>query len=422
MDSEVSSGLPLQQPRWASRAAPPHPPAGEAQGERWTPRVVLPVTLVMLAGFALITIMNVLVTGPAPARLAGFAVCLALVFTLQLAHSVGAPRRWPARTRALTLSLQALATYLPFLWLGSAWGGMLGFLAGSVLLVVPGRARWALYAAACAGILPVLAVQDVPPVGLAYGTGFTLLTGLVVYGMSSLSTLVAELYTARGKLARMAVTRERLRVARDLHDLLGYSLSAITLKSELTHRLLPVHPHRARDEITDILTVARQALTDVRTVANGYRTMSLTTEADSATSVLTAADIDVTTTITTPDLPPHIETVLATVLREAVTNILRHSKAQNATIHATTHNDTIHLHIANDGADPDSTTPTPHSGNGLSNLTTRLHTVNGHLTTGIDDDGWFHLTVRTPMRPDADQDEEFDIEQAAARATGQPAP
>ncbi|MET8144999.1 histidine kinase [Sphaerisporangium sp. NPDC005288] len=362
--------------------------------------MVLPITVVMLAGFALTTIMNVLMTGPDAARLAGFAVCLTLVFTLQLAHSLAGPRHWRAGTRATTLTLQALATYLPFWWLGSAWGGMIGFLAGSALLSVTGPARWPLYVAGGAGILPVLASEGVPPVGLAYGTGFALLTGLVVYGMSSLSTLVAELYAARGKLARMAVTRERLRVARDLHDLLGYSLSAITLKSELTHRLLPAHPHRARDEITDILTVARQALSDVRTVANGYRTMSLTTEADSATSVLTAADIDVTTTITTPDLPPHIETVLATVLREAVTNILRHSKAQHATIHATLHtnghNDTIRLHIANDGVDPTETTPTVNGGNGLGNLTTRLRTINGHLTAGIDTDGWFHLTAQAP--------------------------
>ncbi|WP_229691836.1 sensor histidine kinase, partial [Sphaerisporangium melleum] len=224
------------------------------------------------------------------------------------------------------------------------------------------------------------------------------------YGMSSLSTLVAELYAARGKLARMAVTRERLRVARDLHDLLGYSLSAITLKTELTHRLLPGHPDRARDEITDILTVARQALADVRTVANGYRTMSLTAEAQSATSVLTAADIDVTTTITIPELPPHIETVLATVLREAVTNILRHSKAQHATIHATTHHDTIRLHITNDGVETTTPTPTVNGGNGLGNLTTRLTTINGHLTAGIDDTGRFHLTAQASLNHPAPMD------------------
>ncbi|MFB9250266.1 hypothetical protein ACFFWE_18675, partial [Sphaerisporangium melleum] len=162
--------------------------------------MVLPITLVMLAGFALTTIINVLLTDPDPARLLGFAVCLPVVFTLQLAHSLAGPRYWPARVRTITLSVQCLATYLPFTWLGSAWGSMVGLLAGSVLLTVPGPGRWALYAASGAAIQPLLAAQGVPPIGLIYGVGFTLLTGLVVYGMSSLSTLVAELYAARGKL------------------------------------------------------------------------------------------------------------------------------------------------------------------------------------------------------------------------------
>jgi signal transduction histidine kinase len=398
--------------------------------------VAVPVTVVMLAGFAVVTVINVLAADFDRAALIGFALCLAVVFPLQTLHSLGRPLTWPARTRVLTLSAQALATYLPFLWAGPAWGAMAGFLAGSLLLAVPGRVRWVLYAAAGAGMLPTLAKQGLTPVVIAYGVGFTLLTGVVVYGISSLSSLVAELSAARDKLARMAVTRERLRVARDLHDLLGYSLSAITLKSELTHRLLPGNPQRAQEEITDILTVSRQALADVRTVASGYRTMSLTGETDSAISVLTAADIDVHATIDTPPLPPHLETILATVIREAITNILRHSKAQHTTIHATLHtttpHHTVHLHITNDGLDP---APHPHGGhgdrrsvplppvnpgadpaftgtenpagtappvthgNGLSNLATRLATAGGHLTTHTTPDGWFHLTAAAPLPP-----------------------
>ncbi|MEO3812594.1 histidine kinase [Sphaerisporangium sp. B11E5] len=388
-------------PRWPG-AAP----------EEWAPRVAVPVTLAMLTGFAAVTVINVHATVSGQAPLLGFAICLAVVFPLQMVHSLGRPLTWPARWRVLTLSAQALATYLPFLWVGPSWGAMAGFLAGSLLLAVPGRVRWVLYAAAGAGVLPALASQSLTPLVMAYGVGFTLLTGVVVYGISSLAALISELLAARDRLARMAVTRERLRVARDLHDLLGYSLSAITLKSELTHRLLPANPHRAQEEITDILGVARQALADVRTVASGYRTMSLAGEAESAVSVLTAADIDVQATIDTPPLPPALETVMATVIREAITNILRHSKAQHTVIHATLHTTpdghTIHLHIANDGLDTssptltgtdettDGTTPVVH-GNGLRNLTSRLATADGNLASRTTPDGWFHLTATAPV-------------------------
>ena len=91
----------------------------------------------------------------------------------------------------------------------------------------------------------------------------------------------------------MAVAEERLRFARDLHDLLGLSLSAITLKSELTRRLLDTDPDRAAEELTEILGLARQALADVRSVASGYRELSLDNESRSARSVLAAADVEV---------------------------------------------------------------------------------------------------------------------------------
>ncbi|MFC6083103.1 sensor histidine kinase [Sphaerisporangium aureirubrum] len=408
----MSDRTPDERPPSSPTRDLPRPPEDAPEG--WAPRVAVPVTVTMLAGFAVVTVINVLTAGLGQAALIGFVLCLAVVFPLQTLHSLGHPRRWPARYRALTLSAQALATYLPFLWVGRSWGAMAGFMAGSLLLAVPGRVGWILYTVAAAGVLPAMASSGLTPVVVAYVFGFTLLTGIVVYGISSLSALIAELSSARDKLARMAVTRERLRVARDLHDLLGYSLSAITLKSELTHRLLPGNPHRAQEEITDILTVARQALADVRTVASGYRTMSLTGETDSAVSVLTAADIDVHATIDTPPLPPTLETILATVVREAITNILRHSKAQRATVRATLRDGVVHLAIANDGTEVDPGTedagdagsrplsaqaapaPAVAHGNGLNNLAARLATAGGHLTTHTTRDGWFHLTVTAP--------------------------
>ena len=121
----------------------------------------------------------------------------------------------------------------------------------------------------------------------------TVTTGLVVYGLSRLTALVVEVQTSRAEIARMAVLRERLRFARDLHDLLGYSLSAITLKIELTHRLLEKSPQEASDQLLEILEISRLALSDARTVASGYRELSLEEECRSAVSVLAAADISV---------------------------------------------------------------------------------------------------------------------------------
>jgi two-component system, NarL family, sensor histidine kinase DesK len=139
------------------------------------------------------------------------------------------------------------------------------------------------------------------PLKIAYAALTTAVTGLAVYGLTRLSTLVVELHEARTELAQMAVTQERLRFARDLHDLLGYSLSAITLKSELTHRLVTKDPAKAQDELVEILDISRKALGDVRSVASGYRELSLENESESARTLLLAADVAVTTEISCGD-------------------------------------------------------------------------------------------------------------------------
>src|SRR5205823_5301028 len=124
------------------------------------------------------------------------------------------------------------------------------------------------------------------------GTG-VVISGLATFGLTWMVRSVTELRAARTRLAQAAVAEERLRFARDLHDLLGLSLSAITLKSELARRLVTVDPDKARDELTEILAISRLALADVRLVASGYRELSLQEESRSAESLLAAADVDV---------------------------------------------------------------------------------------------------------------------------------
>ncbi|MEV8588454.1 histidine kinase [Streptomyces sp. NPDC051180] len=361
-------------------------------------RMALQVTLGTLAGHTVVTVLAVRDANPGPGRLALLAVCMAAVLALQYAHSTRRPRAWPARTRAMTLSAQAVVTFLPLVWLGMPWGAMAGLLAGSVLLTVPGRPRWPLYAGVVAAIVAAV-VALAGPDKAAYGFGATLLASLIIYGVSSLSDLVAELRDTRRELAGMAVIQERLRVAHDLHDLLGYSLSAIALKSELGYRLLPTAPDRARSEVAEVLGIAGEALADVRVVATGYRDMSLAAEAESALSVLSAAQIEAEADLACGPLEREVDTVLAIVLREAVTNALRHSKAQHCLITAAREDGTITLRIRNDGVGEASLDTLPDGGSGLGNLTTRLRGIGGELSGGADDDGWFEVVARTPAVP-----------------------
>ncbi|MGH8938570.1 MAG: sensor histidine kinase, partial [Actinomycetes bacterium] len=223
------------------------------------------------------------------------------------------------------------------------------------------------------------------------------ITGLVVYGLTRLSNLVTELHAARNELAEMAVAQERLRFARDLHDLLGYSLSAITLKSELTHRLLYKNPDKAQDELAEILDISRRALADVRSVARGYRELSLDAEAASARSVLVAADVDVRMDLDYGELPSRIGTVLATVLREGITNVLRHSKAEQCEISVRQSDGKVWLDIVNDGV-PQAITPrAQRGGSGIPNLSARVAALGGKLTTGLDPDGRFRLHAMAPV-------------------------
>lgn len=362
------------------------------------------VLLAALSCYLLITFLNILSLSMGAYDLTRAVICLALVFLLQLVHSAPGASAAPLRTKVLTLGAQGVLSYLPLIWFGVYWGAMAGFFAGSLLLLLRPAPGWTLYGmTALSMIIPgVLSGRSV--VDIVYLAQTTALTGLVVYGLSRLTSLVDQLHKARADLARLAVSNEQLRFSRDLHDLLGYSLSAVTLKSELIRRLIPTNPHRACDEVDEVLGISRQALADVRRVASGYREMSLSSELASAESVLAAADVDVT--VDTQDaiegLGPMTSTVLATVLREGVTNLLRHSKASRCWISARVEGDVVRLSIVNDGLVLGSHLRSPHSGNGLGNLERRLEDIGGLLIAqplpDASDTDMFRLTAEAPVR------------------------
>jgi two-component system sensor histidine kinase DesK len=151
--------------------------------------------------------------------------------------------------------------------------------------------------------------------------------GLDMIGLSLMSSANRELHATREELARLKVEEERLRMARDLHDLLGHTLSLITLKSKLAGRLVEREPARAVQEIEHI---ARQTLREVREAVAGYRQPRLENEVDGARQLLEAAGIACSLEYTACSLPPVTDAALAWTVREGVTNVIRHSRAQHS--------------------------------------------------------------------------------------------
>ncbi|HEY3609921.1 MAG TPA: histidine kinase [Pseudonocardiaceae bacterium] len=323
---------------------------------------------------------------------------LAITVYIQVAY-FSRPGSWvpSPRSYALVAVLGVLA-FLPFQWFGSYWIAQQTFFAGSVLLVLPTVAAWPVFAAVVATTTWLDTFYTHSALTVAYTGVGTAVLGVNVYLLSRLAGLVGELHTARNELAQLAVADERLRFARDLHDLLGLSLSAITLKGELAHRLVHAYPERAKQEVTEILDVARRALADVRSVAKGYQDLSLEQEAWSAKSVLAASNIDAHVELNYQELPVPVRTTLGTVLREGVTNVLRHSKAERCEIVVHQAAGEVTLDIVNDGvSDDDDNEPDVDGGSGIRNLSSRVAELSGHTSAGLEPDGRFRLHVTIPL-------------------------
>jgi two-component system sensor histidine kinase DesK len=212
---------------------------------------------------------------------------------------------------------------------------------------------------------------------------------------------VAELRTAREEIARLAVTEERLRFARDLHDLLGHSLSLITLKSELAGRLLPTAPEKAAAEVRDIEGVARRALREVREAVTSYRQPTLDGELAGARETLEAAGIACRIVNKSGVVPNEMDAVLAWTVREGVTNVIRHSRAKRCEIRVTQDSEEIRAEIIDDGRGFSPKRNEAAAGSGLSGLAERVAASGGGFEAGSPPEGGFRLRVSLPLRDDA---------------------
>ncbi|MEU4253945.1 histidine kinase [Amycolatopsis sp. NPDC026612] len=352
---------------------------------------------------------------------------IAALLTLQFSYFNRPTTRLRSAQSYGMLFVQACLTYLPLLPLGGNWVSLPGLLIGSALLVLPPVLGWAFFALNIAAYAEIQRLSGADITSTVFYTAATVMTGLTVFGLLWLVRLVTELDNTRRRLAEMALAEERLRFARDLHDLLGMSLSAIALKSELTARVLPLDRGRAEEELTEVLGLTRQALSDVRSVASGYRELSLDSESRTAKSVLVAADVRVRMEMLEDDLPTPVRTVLAVVLREGITNVLRHSNVESCEIAMRRTGDGISLDIVNDGvqrngdhgpataaqaeAEPEvaAEVPAPRAaatvavpagsspGSGIGNLSHRVTDLGGELTAGVQPDGRFRLRAVVPV-------------------------
>ncbi|MET3805449.1 two-component system sensor histidine kinase DesK [Nakamurella sp. UYEF19] len=336
-------------------------------------------------------------------RAIGFVTVTVLIQAVNSLPSARLRPRW--RTAAL-LAVQAVVTFVPPFEFGYEWGGMVGLLLASILLLLPSPVSWILSVVGLGLVLVVALRAPVPlPFGLiAYLLIANILTTLTVYSVTQLAALVGQLYEARQDIADLAVEQERTRFSRDLHDLLGYSLSAITLKGELAYRLMRVDPDAAQANLEAILGVSRQALSDVRSVARSYRDLSLAAQTTTASAMLESAGISVELTVQDARLPRDIDTVLATVVREGVTNLLRHSKAEHCWITFTRTSTEAMLVIANDGLSEEfaASPPDDMHGDGIGgvgNLRARLQSVGGRLDVTVDEQSRFRLTATVPVEP-----------------------
>lgn len=372
-----------------------------------------------------------------PAAVAAAALVIFAGLYLALWWVASDPRQALAPRLALLGSLWSLAVVTTLAFHGS-WEYQFFFVSAAVACAVP--RRWAMFGVVAAALsAALLLVHSAAKVVLPQVFG-VLIVGIVVLWLMRMQQLIGELNAAREEVARLAVADERVRFARDLHDLLGHTLSLIVVKSEVVRRLIEVDTEAAVRESRDIEMVSRQALAEVREAVVNYRERSLDVELEGARSALKAAGIEATIRHSADRLPDTVESLLGWTVREGVTNVVRHSNGHHCAIDLRQADGMAVLEIYDDGdaigsmgpprppsgslavsgslvdldagsldapakaQNLDVADPARRSGTGLRGLAERLASAHGRLEAGRRPDGGFCLAVTVPLdsdRPDA---------------------
>jgi two-component system, NarL family, sensor histidine kinase DesK len=356
---------------------------------------------------------------PAPPAALGLAVFVVLyLVTMVFAWS----ERPPPGQRMCTL-LGVLAAVGLALAAGYA-GGPAGWLVVLVFVGVAGAAALRPAAQVFGWLAGVVAATVA--VGLAHGvpsgelssTAFSVfMSGVLVFVVRRMNYLIAQLRATQAELAEVAVSQERLRFSRDLHDLLGHTLSVIVVKAAVVRRTAERDPGVAAREAGEIEEIGRRALVEVREAVTGYRERRFVGELASARKALTGAGIEASVRIGDDPLPPAAESVFGWAVREGVTNVIRHSGARRCDIDIQQLDGYATLEIRDDGA---AARGRPgwgpagwgavrgaagntaagnggQAGNGLRGIAERVRAAGGTFEAGRPAEGGFRLTATIPL-------------------------
>jgi two-component system sensor histidine kinase DesK len=342
----------------------------------------------LYAGFWLIcwwyALFLLLQTHVTPVRLGfilgGGLVCAVLYLWFVWPHPIQGLIRWRTHFRLALCGFVVLTVLVMILSLfdNPAWLWLLVCVSAVAGLIFPLRLAavvvvqltlWCLVL----GVLRLGWVQAIPLALLVRGLGLDMI------GLILLMGALQQMQRQRQALAHLAVAEERLRVTRDLHDLLGRNLSAVTLKSALAARLVITDPSQAIAEMHALEQLARATLREVRVAIAGYRQLTIAHEIEGAQQLLAAAGIAPSITVDSHTLSPTIEEALAGVIREGVTNVLRHSRATYCQIVLEHMHQSVWLEVSNDGCPGGIITPG--QGYGIAGLRERLAALGGRLST-----------------------------------------
>jgi two-component system sensor histidine kinase DesK len=311
----------------------------------------------------------------------------------------------------LALAVMVLVCFGLVSVLGQQWGMALTAPAGLFAVVFTARTGSVATVAMALAAVTFGLIRDWPLIPTLYVGGYILVTTFSGAVTVWFCHVVEELRRARAELAGAAVGEERLRFARDLHDVLGHSLQAVALRAELAERMIDRDPGEAgggpepgvwkkqvTKELIEIQNIARGAVKDVREIVRGYRATSLRTELNGMTAVLHAAGIRCETPVIPPDLPVHVHETFGWVARESVTNVLRHSTASWCLLTVWADDGCVHLEIVNDGA---GRLLAGVPGSGLAGLTERIEKVGGRFAAASVGDGTFRVAAEVPLEVSA---------------------
>lgn len=326
------------------------------------------------------------------------ALLTATLIGLHSRHTLACIRGVRPRFGLWTLGALAVIVYVPIPWLGLEWATSQAALIASALMLLGPRIGAAVVAALLA-MMTVVYIHGYWGLGTAARLGFDVssafsfhvIVGVALYATARLVPTLAELDQARTELAELAVRRERLRVSRDLHDFLGQSLTAVSLKGELAIRLVPSDPEAAHAEIRELSGVAREAAEALKAIARDELTLSLRDEIDRAVALLDSGGVQTEVRVELAGVPAAVQDVLAWAVREGVTNILRHSTATPCTITAGRSASITWLEIINDGAHLSSG-----SGSGLTGLSNRALAGGGQVSAQTLSGDMFSMRVEIP--------------------------